>query len=411
MRAALRRAMAQTRRDTAFLAAGIPLHLAAVPLWIWYAGPVFRAVPAVAPVPAALVFAGAVPLTAVQRWRYRTLLVGAGFPRLPGTRGRPGPRRALQWLRSQEAWCQVGYHAVAGPVLAAMELLVMAVGAAAVTATTVYIWVWALPPDWRLSQFGYATQAAYITVGGAVALCAAPWAAGTVARIETRVAWAMLGPGRTRELQRRVADLTQSRAGVVDAADAERRRIERDLHDGAQQHLVSLAVNLGLAKATLTSLPDDARRVIEEAHQEAKAAIAALSDLVRGLHPAVLEDRGLDAALSGLIARIPLPVRLRVGLDRRLSPTVEAVAYFVASEALTNVTKHACATRAEVTVERIGAMLRVTVTDDGAGGADASGGTGLTGLANRVSSVDGTFRIRSPTGGPTTITAELPCEP
>jgi signal transduction histidine kinase len=196
---------------------------------------------------------------------------------------------------------------------------------------------------------------------------------------------------------------------VVDAADLERRRIERDLHDGAQQRLVSLALNLGLARETLTGVPDDAMRVIVEAHEEAKEALAELRTLIRGLHPAVLEDRGLDAALSGVAARVPLPVRLRVEVEPRASSTVEAVAYFVVSEALTNVVRHARAAEVDVEVARRGDLLRVTVRDDGAGGADPSAGTGLTGLARRVRSVDGAFRITSPAGGPTTVTVELPC--
>jgi signal transduction histidine kinase len=405
----LRRALARLRRDTAFLAAGIPLHLIPAALWFWLVGSAVRA-PAVTPVPVVFLLAGTVALTAAQRWRYRALL-GVGLRRIRAAEGRPGPSRALRWLLSPDAWRQIGYHAVAAPVLGAAELLVLALWAAGAVAATVYGWVWALPSAWSLSDFGYTTQAAYVTAGGVAVLCAAPWLAGTVARPETRIASALLGPGRAGELQRRVEDLTQSRAGVVDAADAERRRIERDLHDGAQQRLVSLAVNLGLARVTLTGLPDDARQVIDVAHREAKDAIAELGNLVRGLHPAVLEDRGLDAALSGLATRVPFPVRLRVVLDRRPSPTVESVAYFVVSEALTNVTKHARATRADVTVERIGEVLRVTVTDDGVGGADASAGTGLRGLAKRASSVDGTFRISSPAGGPTTVTVELPCEP
>jgi signal transduction histidine kinase len=205
---------------------------------------------------------------------------------------------------------------------------------------------------------------------------------------------------------------------LIEAVDAERRRIERDLHDGTQQRLVSLAVNLGLALAARPDLPSDAREAIAEAHLEAKEAIAELDDLVRGLHPAVLEDRGLDAALSGLAARTPLPVRLRVDLEERVAPHVESVAYFVISEALTNATKHANAMRAEVTVRQVGEVLRVRVTDDGLGGADTAdglggadtaAGTGLTGLAKRVGSLDGAFHVSSPVGGPTTITAELPC--
>ncbi|MEV4006691.1 sensor histidine kinase, partial [Actinomadura sp. NPDC049753] len=230
-----------------------------------------------------------------------------------------------------------------------------------------------------------------------------------VRRLDARAAAALLGPDRAKELQRRVDDLAEKRASVVDAADIERRRIERDLHDGAQQRLVSLALNLGLARETLTGVPDEAMRVIVEAHEEAKAALTELRDLIRGLHPAVLEDRGLDAALSGVAARVPLPVRLRVDIEPRASSTVEAVAYFVVSEALTNVVKHARANEVDVRVARRGDVLRVTVRDDGAGGADPSAGTGLTGLARRVRSVDGTFRITSPAGGPTTVTVELPC--
>jgi signal transduction histidine kinase len=254
-------------------------------------------------------------------------------------------------------------------------------------------------------------QAAYVTAGGVLLLAAAPPLVAAVTRVETRAARALLGPSRAQRLEWRVTDLAVSRADLAAAADAERRRIERDLHDGTQQRLVSLAVNLGLARATLTDLPDEARRVIDEAHREAKEAVSELNDLVRGLHPAVLDDRGLDAALSGLAARVPLPVRLHVDLGGRVAPGAESVAYFVVSEALTNVTKHSRATRVDVSVRRTGRVVRVEVTDDGVGGADAAAGTGLAGLAGRVGSVDGVFRISSPAGGPTTVTAELPWEP
>jgi signal transduction histidine kinase len=407
--AALRRARAIAGRDSRFLAAGLPLHLVAVALWIWLAGLVLTA-PAISFVPL-LVMVGASPaLTAAQRWRYRTV-AGVSLPRPAAAHRRPWPRLALAWFRSPDSWRQTGYHAAAAPVAAAAEVLVLAVWAAGIVAATIYLWVWALPAVGLFSQAGYTFQAVYITAGGLAVLAIAAWLTRAAVRLETRAASALLGPSHARELRRRVEALTESRAGVVDAADAERRRIERDLHDGAQQHLVSLAVNLGLARATLTDLPDSAREVIDQAHREAKEAIAALSDLVRGLHPAVLEDRGLDAALSGLVARVPLPVRLQVSLDSRPSATVEAVAYFVVSEALANVTKHARATRAEVTVRRTGDLLRVAVTDDGVGGADPSGGTGLAGLAQRVSSVDGVLRISSPGRGPTSLTAELPCAP
>jgi signal transduction histidine kinase len=230
--------------------------------------------------------------------------------------------------------------------------------------------------------------------------------AGVIAQVDVWAADALLGPSRK---QRRLLDLTESRAGVVDAADSERRRIERDLHDGAQQRLVSLAMNLGLARASLPDLPDEAKQVIVDAHEEAKEALADLRTLVRGLHPAILDDRGLDAALSGIAARSPVPVRLRVDVPDRASPTVEAVAYFMVAEALANIAKHANASHAEIEVWRHDDVLAVTVTDDGIGGADPSRGTGLAGLAHRVRSIDGTLSVSSPAGGPTIMRAELPC--
>jgi signal transduction histidine kinase len=233
-----------------------------------------------------------------------------------------------------------------------------------------------------------------------------------VAGADAALATVLLGPGRAQRLERRVADLARTRAELVAAADAERRRIERDLHDGAQQRLVSLAMNLGLARATLVDLPEPARAAIAAAHDEATVALAELREFVRGLHPAVLDDRGLDAALSGLAARAPLPVRLHVDVPARCAPSIEAVAYFTVSEALTNVVKHAGASRARVSVVRTGDRLRIAVTDDGHGGAGigAGSGTGLLGLAQRAAAVDGTLTVDSPPGGPTAITVELPCE-
>ena len=227
---------------------------------------------------------------------------------------------------------------------------------------------------------------------------AAPWVARGIARADTAAARRLLGPGRAEELAQRVESLARSRAELVAAADAERRRIERDLHDGAQQRLVSLAMNLGMARAAFTDMPPEVPEVIAAAHDEATAALAELRDFVRGLHPAVLNDRGLDAALSGIVARAPLPVKLRVDVAQRCSPSIEAIAYFAVSEALTNVAKHAERDAGpRSTVERVGDRLFITVTDDGRGGASVDGaGSGLRGLAQRAAAVDGTLTVVSP---------------
>src|SRR5690348_266001 len=264
-------------------------------------------------------------------------------------------------------------------------------------------------------QLGYHLLAVVTGVAGgllAVLFPVAPWLARWFTETDEGLARALLGPGRRESLAQRVESLARSRADLAAAADAERRRIERDLHDGAQQRLVSLAMNLGMARERFEAEPEPVRQALAAAHDEAVLALTELREFIRGLHPAVLNDRGLDAALSGLAARAPLPVRLRVDMPEPASPGVEAVAYFIVSEAITNVVKHAQATRAEVTVARAGDLLRITVTDDGRGGATpaAGDGTGLRGLEQRAAAVDGTLSIDSPPGGPTTITAELPCE-
>jgi signal transduction histidine kinase len=243
---------------------------------------------------------------------------------------------------------------------------------------------------------------------GALLLLAAPQLTRGFAIADTALARRLLGP--RQDLAARVIQLETSRERVVDAAEAERRRIERDLHDGAQQRLVALAMELGRAKAKFGDDLDAARELVDQAHAQAKEALTELRNLVRGVHPPVLTDRGLDAALSGLAALCPVPVDVHVDVPVRPRASVEAVAYFMVAEALTNVAKHSRASHAKVVVEGHGfpGTLTVMVSDDGIGGADITG-AGLSGLADRVSGVDGRMSVESPVGGPTIIAAELPC--
>ncbi|RRR99537.1 sensor histidine kinase [Glycomyces terrestris] len=366
------------------------------------AGLVTIVIPAVAL--AAILFTSAA-LTAVQRSRHSAFL-GTRWP------ADHSPPVTFTWgsllavVGSAKTWRHFSYHVIAGFYGSFAAVI-------AVTAWTIAPAMMAAPLLGLGSGLGVRHWA--LLLGGVVLLLAAPWITRGLAELDALIARQLLvGTTRAQQLELRVTDLTESRDSTVDAADAERRRIERDLHDGAQQRLTSLAMNLGIARATLTDLPEDAKRALADAHEESKQVLTELRDLVRGLHPAVLEDRGLDAALSAVAARSPIPVRLKVVMERRVPRDVEAVAYFVISEALTNTARHSGAEHAAVDVtlaqDDEGAdVLRLRVVDDGRGGADPESGTGLRGLADRVRSVDGRFTLTSPLGGPTTIEAELPC--
>jgi signal transduction histidine kinase len=245
---------------------------------------------------------------------------------------------------------------------------------------------------------------------GIVCVFVLPLAVRLGSRLDVVLARALLGPSRTGQLSAEVEHLGTARALAVESAESERRRIERDLHDGLQPKLVSLALELGLARSRFERDPDYARSLLDRAHEEAKTAIQDLRGLVRGIHPSVLDERGLDAALSALVASCAVPVRADVALTRRPDRASEAVAYFVAAESITNVTKHSGATTASVTITDETGLLRVLVQDDGKGDARIEPGGGLAGLAARVAAIDGTFAVTSPPGGPTLVEAVIPCE-
>jgi len=213
---------------------------------------------------------------------------------------------------------------------------------------------------------------------------------------------------RARQLRTRVDDLRSARERIIAAADAERRRIERDLHDGAQQRMVAVAMTLSLAESRFESDPDAAAMLIAQARQEAELAVKELRELARGIHPALLSDRGLGPALEALATRAPVPVEVSGVPAQRLDPAVESAAYFITAEALTNVAKYAHASEACVELCVDGDRLRVQVSDDGVGGAEPSSGSGLRGLRDRVDALDGELEIASPPGGGTTVRVELP---
>jgi signal transduction histidine kinase len=342
------------------------------------------------------------------------LMLGVRVPAWPAA-ARAGYRWGVvpRWrmLTERATWSEIGYGLLRFPVSAVALTLSVSAWAAGLVLLTLPIYNRFLPSggaDIGGTVLKGAPVLAASAVIGLALLLAAPQLTRGLATADAALSRWLLGP--RSDLAARVTELEISRERVVDAAEAERRRMERDLHDGAQQRLVALAMELGRAKAKFADDPDAARVLVDQAHAQAKEALTELRNLVRGVHPPVLTERGLDAALSGLAALCPIPVDVHVDVPVRPKSAVEAVAYFMVAEALTNVAKHSRASQAKVVVEGHGypGTLTVMISDDGIGGADAHS-PGLSGLADRVSGVDGRLCVESPSGGPTIIAAELPC--
>ncbi|MCB0971790.1 MAG: sensor histidine kinase, partial [Acidimicrobiales bacterium] len=320
--------------------------------------------------------------------------------------------RFFERLRTRSRWREVLYHLVALPVTSVTFMVTFSVWAGSIALVFLPLYAGALPGGtakfWAFEAgpgLGLALAVAGI-VGVAVV---APWVTLSAADLEGRLTRGLIGQASDADLAARLRRAEVQRSAAVDSAEAERRRIERDLHDGAQQRLVALAAGLGAAREAMDDDPEAGRALVADAHEEAKAALKEIRDLVRGIHPVILEDRGLDAALSAVVARSPVPVALDVRAEPRPPAAVESATYFVVNEALVNVARHAQATRASVSIARAGDRLVIEVHDDGVGGADASLGTGLQGLRERVDGLGGDLRVISPVGGPTTISVELPC--
>jgi signal transduction histidine kinase len=347
-----------------------------------------------------------------RRWVGLTL--GARIPE--PYRPPPGGGLLARWLAmaaDPATWKDFAYLVLLFPLGTVWFVVTVTLWATALTALASPAWL-----PWGEIQVGYGSGERYVldtlpealavAVLGLLLCVVAAWATRGMGVAHAFIAQGLLGPSPA-QLRARVAALQASRDRAVDAAEDERRRIERDLHDGAQQRLVALAMDLGRAKEKLRTDPQAATELVGEAHEEAKRALAELRDLARGIHPAVLADRGLDAAISALAARSPVPVGVEV-VTERLPGRVESTAYFVVAEALTNAAKHAGAGEITVRIARLDGLLVVEVTDDGAGGADPARGSGLRGLADRVAALDGRLTVTSPAGGPTVVRAELPCE-
>ncbi|MGA5650939.1 sensor histidine kinase [Streptomyces seoulensis] len=334
---------------------------------------------------------------------------------------RPSGPGLLPWLgavlKSGSSWRHLVYGLVHFPWAVLSFSLAISFWTYGWALLTYPLWFWVFPM-WAgqggIQLYGDDHHSVYLdnpweitatALIGLVFTLLTPWLLRGLTTVDGLLVRGLLGPSR---LTARVEELESDRGVVVDTAAADLRRIERDLHDGAQARLVNLAMGLGLAKEKLHHDPETAARMVEEAHGEVKTALKELRDLARGIHPAILTDRGLDAALSHIAARCTVPVTLTVDLPTRPTPAIEGITYYTASELLQNISKHSHAHHATLDLWHTPHHLMLQIRDDGIGGADAGRGTGLAGLAERLGAVDGVLVVDSPPGGPTVVTAELP---
>ncbi|MFD8788175.1 sensor histidine kinase [Kitasatospora sp. NPDC059599] len=353
-----------------------------------------------------------IPVARVERHRLR--LVQPVRPADPHT---PVPGEGL-WHRlrhrfsERATWRELGYAALLAIVFTGAGLGVIALLLFSCVLVASPVVVWALAPETVMIIPGRAIPdpltALPFGLAGVAGVVLSAYAAGWLTAGQVWTAWILLAPRKDPE-NRRVIELTRSRARLADAFEAERRRIERDLHDGAQQQLVALTMTLGLAEMEMKEQNPEAAALVARGRGEARRALDQLRDLVRGIHPQVLTDHGLAAAVAEVAQRSPIPVEAAIDLPRRLPPLVEATAYFTVTEALANAAKHSGATRITITGTLVDDRLTLLITDDGRGGADPCTGTGLSGLADRLAILRGRLLVSSPVGGPTQLRVEVPC--
>ena len=350
----------------------------------------------------------------VERWRVGLVL---GEP-VRGVYRQPAAKGFVAWAKAlatdPQTWKDLGWIWLNAVLGFASAIVALTLVASVLWALTFPAYWWLVPTDelpqlWPDARIDTWVEVLWVAAIGLALLPVVALALTGLARGQAWLAPAILGPSERSELEQRVGVLTRTRAAAADAQTNELRRIERDLHDGAQARMVAVTMDLGLAQEKLDDDPVAARALVASAQAEARTAIADLRRLVGGIAPAVLTDRGLDAALSALVASCRIPVSLDVRLGPRLPDAVEVAAYFVVSEALVNAQKHADAASATVHVRRQADTLAVEVADDGRGGAAVGAGSGLSGLRDRVAALDGTLVVTSPPGGPTIVRAEIPC--
>jgi len=345
-------------------------------------------------------------MAGIERALARSLL-GVPIPQPPDRRDLALMDRVTRWLRDPVTWKSLvfvalkfplGIVSVAATGFLGFVALVMLFAPIIVLITPVTVF------GWIVTSFA---EALPLTLIGIPAVLLVLHLTNGLAWLWALFARVMLGPS-TVQLHERVDDLRDARARIIAAADAERRRIERDLHDGAQQRLVALSLTLGMAESRLKADPDGAAELISQAREEASLAMKELRELASGIHPALLSERGLGPALEALASRAPVPTTVEGVPAQRLPAPVESAAYFVTAEALTNVAKYAGAMSAAVSLAVDHGRLRLLVRDDGAGGADPLKGSGLRGLNDRVEALDGALHVDSPPGLGTTVIAEIP---
>ena len=326
----------------------------------------------------------------------------------------PGSWPHFRWIVTDQAtWRDLAWlvpGAIVGFGLGAICVAVPLYGLAGLTLTPLWIWLgtgwYGYGVHWSVDSFA---DGLLCVPQGAAILAAGLWLAPWLRRVDARFARLFLAPTKAAELRLRVTQLTVTRAGTVGAQAAELRRIERDLHDGAQARLVSLGMMIGLAEELVDRDPAAARKLLAEARASSGTALVELRHLVRGIHPPVLAERGLDGAVRALALSLPVPITVDIDLPGRPDTPVESAAYFAVAEALTNMSRHSGARTGSVSLRHANGVLTMVVADDGAGAADPAGGTGLRGVERRLAAFDGTMVLSSPEGGPTVITMELPC--